>query len=889
MKPACRILAILLAVLLPVTLHPEGNGSSAIGSTGVRRALLVGINLYQPEGTEAQHPDGCHGGRCDLPQFKNLEGPINDVAAMRDLLSSPKFAFDPKNIVVLTNPALPATQLPYVNLPASQTAHDALLATLRKYLVDQPSSGDTVVFYYAGHGSLRINSQGTKLAMLYNGKPNHADSTLVPSDAWTGGYDILDREMTHIFNDAVDKGIHLTVLMDSCHSGSFTRGLELGKQFTERSITYDPRDINKGPETLPNGEKMPSPSDREKNPAVIFTAAQQDQTAKEGKFADAPDNTGHHGAFTLALIRTLETLPADAPASDIYRQVRATMEGEGVDDQTPWMDSTDDRKSQPLFGGVTADSSKARAAVIGIDDGGTVLLDAGKLSDINAGSEFTALYPDSNGQHVLLRVKNLEGITHSRAEIVSPAGSKVTISQLFVLSKWVPDALDAVHFWMWPNNLSMAEIQAAVAQVQLAGVATIADAAEEPWTDMLAWNGTAWELHHAAKSSSTKLGSVLTAADLPTLQNVHGKICVNDTVTDAETKLLATAHGVSVAYKASPNSCQTFLLKNDGDWVLQHTESAAITPLGAKLRAAALKTALGKNAKLWVNLPPPHELAQQLTLHEKDSLVQGVDDAAKAEYILVGSIEGGRPQWTWFHKDEFSQGPKAALTTDHTAGCSTQSKYPVRTDWIGLSSTAAVANSSSSLNTYAARLAKLNGWLHLVGSPDNNTDADFYKLELKHVSDTSQLNMNTPDAEGDKLQMYLKSSITIREKRWIYVLDINCQGKGTLLYPRKAGGNQFPNDADTAREFPLPGTGSLHIGAPFGVETLLLISTQEPLPDPGALNFEGVARGGATRGNSSPLQQLLSSASEATRSGVTQVPTNWSIQSSNLQTVPKQP
>src|ERR1700691_5027842 len=92
--------AALAAVLASAPLPSQAVGQPG----GVKRALLVGIDLYEPAGTQAQHPAGCHGGRCDLPVFKNLDGPLNDVAAMRDLLSSPKFGFDPKNIVVVTNP-----------------------------------------------------------------------------------------------------------------------------------------------------------------------------------------------------------------------------------------------------------------------------------------------------------------------------------------------------------------------------------------------------------------------------------------------------------------------------------------------------------------------------------------------------------------------------------------------------------------------------------------------------------------------------------------------------------------------------------------------------------------------------------------------------------------
>ncbi len=188
-------------------------------------ALLIGINTYQPQGTTAEHPAGCTYGRCELQSFQNLDGSVNDAEAMANLLTSPKFGFPANHVVLLTNPAPAHARPGIVILPASQTTHDGILAAMQKYLVDLPQKGDTVVFYDASHGSLRINSQGNKLTVLVNGKYIHADSTLVPADAYKGGYDVRDREMTHIFNAALDHDLHLTAIFDSCHSGGLTRGI----------------------------------------------------------------------------------------------------------------------------------------------------------------------------------------------------------------------------------------------------------------------------------------------------------------------------------------------------------------------------------------------------------------------------------------------------------------------------------------------------------------------------------------------------------------------------------------------------------------------------------------------------------------------------------------
>ena len=86
--------------------------------------------------------------------------------------------------------------------------------------------------------------------------------------------------MTRIFNAALDKGIHLTVIFDSCHSGGVTRGI--GPKYRERTLAFDPRDIAEAPDAASRTEQpRPAPTQRADNPALVFSAAQQDQTAKE--------------------------------------------------------------------------------------------------------------------------------------------------------------------------------------------------------------------------------------------------------------------------------------------------------------------------------------------------------------------------------------------------------------------------------------------------------------------------------------------------------------------------------------------------------------------------------------------------------------------------------
>ena len=781
--------------------------SGPLSDAQTQRALLVGINTYQPAGTVAQHPAGCTYGRCELGTFENLDGAVNDAQAMADLLTSPKFAFPPEGVFLLTNPAAPHPRPGVAILPAEQTSREGILAAMQKYLVDLPHSGDTVVFYVASHGSLRVNSKGTKLTVLVNGRYMHADSTLVPADVYKGGYDVRDREMTRIFNAAVDKGVLLTVIFDNCHSGGVSRGI--GPKYRERNLAFDPRDIAEPPDLLSDGKPRPAPTERTDHPALVFSASQQDQTAKEMPLSDPAGEP--HGAFTAALIEALQTLPKSTPASVVYQRVRAVLEGGIVPDQEPDLDATPARRQQPLFGGNAADSGKVRAAALNTSDNGSVWLDIGQISGVGIGSEFTSLFPNGSGQTVRLRIASLEGIARSLAEVISPSGARVDPGDIFELTKWIPAISAPLRVWHWPSNLSHDEILAALAPVAAAGVVLVSDPAEEQWTHVLSWDGANWVLQESGKRSSL--------------------------------------------------------------------------PLGVQLSVGALQQHLPSGAKLWINVPPSRELADKLLPAGQDGAVQTADDLISANYALAGALTADGPAYAWFYKSELVAGPPVLDRDGHSAGCSSTSQYPVRSDWITLGNANVFDQSAASLNNFASRLAKVHSWLKLADSPADASTANYYSLALFPASGETPISTDGPLRQGDLVRLALQSSSRVIEKRWVYILDIDCHGKGTVLYPGNYSENQFPNEADNARQFVLPGARTLRIGPPYGVDTLILLSTAQPLPDPSILNFEGVASHG-TRGIDSPLARLLSETSGGTRGLSSEVPTNWGIAVTTIRSIP---
>jgi hypothetical protein len=359
----------------------------------------------------------------------------------------------------------------------------------------------------------------------------------------------------------------------------------------------------------------------------------------------------------------------------------------------------------------------------------------------------------------------------------------------------------------------------------------------------------------------------------------------------SESEILAASAQIHAAGASSvtdpAEELWTHILCWDGtNWTLQQAGAPSPTILGAQLTADALKQHLPAGAKLWVNLPPPRELAAKLTPTDSNSAVQIASDLTGAHYVLTGALTEDGPAYAWFHKSELAAGPPKSGRADHSPGCSVTSQYPVRSDWVTMAGAGDLDQGGTVLNKYSSLLAKVHGWLELADSPADASTASYFSLAMVPASGETPLVADQPARQGDMLKMALQSEDKVIEKRWVYILDIDCHGKGSLLYPLDYAENQFPNAAGSGHQFVLPGARTLRIGPPYGVDTLIMLSTAQPLPDPYALNFEGVATRG-TRGAESPLQQLLGNTSGGTRGLSGEIPTNWGIGLSTMRSVPK--
>ena len=115
---------------------------------------------------------------------------------------------------------------------------------------------------------------------------------------------------------------------------------------------------------------------------------------------------------------------------------------------------------------------------------------------------------------------------------------------------------------------------------------------------------------------------------------------------------------------------------------------------------------------------------------------------------------------------------------------------------------------------------------------------------------------------GDILKLLLETdTANLAEwdgsKRYTYVFSIDSKGEMQLIYPLSGSvENRMPllsSSGVPLNQMKLGGV-LLRVSEPFGIDTYILLTTNEPIPDPGIFNQKGVK----TRGeDSSGIMKLL--------------------------------
>ncbi|XP_020533883.1 metacaspase-1 isoform X2 [Jatropha curcas] len=133
-------------------------------------------------------------------QKYELKGTINDVKRMKKWLIG-NFEFKPKNILILTEDEKDKRLK-----PTKENIQNSM-----KWLVKDCREGDSLVFYFSGHGLRQPDFD--------EDERDGWDETICPVDFDKAGM-ILDNEINATIVRPLPKGVVLHAIVDACHSGT---------------------------------------------------------------------------------------------------------------------------------------------------------------------------------------------------------------------------------------------------------------------------------------------------------------------------------------------------------------------------------------------------------------------------------------------------------------------------------------------------------------------------------------------------------------------------------------------------------------------------------------------------------------------------------------------
>ena len=387
--PALRNLAgmkrlVALALLLVIAAPATAQESARV------HALLIGVGTY----TYLQDAD--------------LDGPGPDVALMAQVLVGR--GVTPESIVALTTaPGLP-------DLPAGLTlgapTRAAIVAEMAR-LSTVAAPGDTVMFYFSGHGSQAPDLDGDEQGGM--------DEIFLPMDVrgWSGATGlvenaIIDDELREWVRGLLERDVAFVGILDACHAGTGFRALGDEGAVSGRARLVDPealgipadaasaRDVATaaGPQSAPLSGQF-----------LFLYSSHANQRSFE--FPVDASATRWHGSFTLALTQILREAPR-ATWEQILFLTRDRMT-RGTGQQDPGAEGS--LLQMTVFGA----PGPARLAVAG------ATLQAGLLQGMDAGATL-ALFDRADaetpiGLARIARVDMMEAMLEPEGAAALPAGA----------------------------------------------------------------------------------------------------------------------------------------------------------------------------------------------------------------------------------------------------------------------------------------------------------------------------------------------------------------------------------------------------------------------------------------------------------------------------------
>ncbi|XP_031281838.1 metacaspase-1-like isoform X2 [Pistacia vera] len=199
-----------------------------------------------------------------------LKGTINDVKNMRDLLIT-KFGYQSEGILVLTDEE-------EEHHPTKKNIEKAL-----KWLVKDCEKGESLVFYFSGHGLRQPDFNGDEI--------DGFDETICPVDFMKEGM-ILDNYINTTIVKPLIQGVTLHAIVDACHSGTI---LDLVYIYNRKTRKWEENIPPSGVNKATNGGL-----------AISLSACEDDQVASD---TSAFTRKTMNGVLTFILIDIVKKYP----------------------------------------------------------------------------------------------------------------------------------------------------------------------------------------------------------------------------------------------------------------------------------------------------------------------------------------------------------------------------------------------------------------------------------------------------------------------------------------------------------------------------------------------------------------------------------------------------
>jgi hypothetical protein len=271
-------------------------------------ALLIGIDYYLPNRL-----------------YKSLKGAVRDINIVADYLLK-TLNIPSEKIFKLTSPNPEVAET--IETKDPEPTYENIVAKFQA-ITEIAQPGEQVYIHYSGHGG-----RTTTIYPELKGN-DQLDEGIVPIDVGNeSGRYLRDVELATLLKRMTDKGLIVTLVLDSCHSGEATRGDDVAIRGPGETDTA-PRDseslvaqrqelienwqaLTDGiPASITPGQWLPQPRDY-----VLLAACRPSEYAYEY----AVSGKERHGALTYWMIDTLTSSPSGLTYKTLHDRVSAKIQ-----------------------------------------------------------------------------------------------------------------------------------------------------------------------------------------------------------------------------------------------------------------------------------------------------------------------------------------------------------------------------------------------------------------------------------------------------------------------------------------------------------------------------------------------------------------------------------